>query len=74
MSNAWVLEVEEDRTTMKEPPPMPLEAEKTTPRHNAVATAASTACPPSLSIETPTAEHLALSAATNPPSDSITSP
>uniref|UniRef100_A0A2P2JYN6 Uncharacterized protein MANES_03G029500 n=1 Tax=Rhizophora mucronata TaxID=61149 RepID=A0A2P2JYN6_RHIMU len=58
---------------MKAPPPIPLDIGLTTPTHKVVATAASTACPPCLSIDTPISEHLPSSAATTPCSDSTTS-
>lgn len=62
-----------DRTTMKAPPPIPLDTGCTTPRHSAAATAASTAWPPARSAATPISEHRPSSAATTPTSDSTTS-
>ena len=73
MSKAWVCEVEEDLTIMKAPPPIPLAIGLTTPTHNAVATAASTACPPCLSMDAPISEQRSSSAATTPCSDSTIS-
>ena len=54
------------RITMNAPPPMPLECGCVTPRHSAVATAASTACPPSSRTCAPIALHRGSSAATAP--------
>ena len=51
---------------MKAPPPMPDEKGRTTPRHSATVTAASTALPPALSRSTPIWEHVPWSAATAP--------
>jgi hypothetical protein len=51
------------------PPPTPLASGLTTPRQRAVATAASTAVPPSLRTSRPITEHRLSSAATTPMSD-----
>lgn len=53
-------------TSMKAPPPMPLDAGLTTPKQRAAATAASTAWPPSRRTPTPIREHLPSSVATAP--------
>lgn len=57
----------------KAPPPMPLDAGLTTPRHSAAATAASTAFPPSRRRSLPILEHRPSSAATAPCLDVRTS-
>ena len=46
---------------MKHPPPIPLDAGLTTPRHKATAIAASMASPPLPSISDPMFEHIGLS-------------
>lgn len=62
-----------DRTSMKAPPPTPLDAGLTTPRQSDAATAASTALPPSRSASRPILEHRPSSAATAPCGEVTTS-
>ncbi|KAJ0975146.1 hypothetical protein J5N97_017111 [Dioscorea zingiberensis] len=52
--------------SMNAPPPIPLDAGLTTPKHNAAATTASTACPPSRNTSLPILEHVPTSVATTP--------
>ena len=51
-------------TTMKPPPPIPVECKLTTPRQIQLAMAASTAVPPFQRMSVPITEHWAASAAT----------